>query len=93
MPTVAGAKLERALWVMTFLLAALPLLGWWLFGLFDLDEGFYATVTREMLRTGDWITPHFNGEPWFDLSRKARSIGILAAPAAHHPELLRLVRK
>jgi myo-inositol-1(or 4)-monophosphatase len=33
------------------------------------------------------------GEPWFDLSRKPRSIGILAAPAAHHPELLRLVRK
>jgi myo-inositol-1(or 4)-monophosphatase len=33
------------------------------------------------------------GEPWFDLARKPRSIGILAAPAAHHPELLRLVRK
>ena len=32
------------------------------------------------------------GGPWFDVSRKPRSIGVLAAPAAHHPELLRLIR-
>ena len=32
------------------------------------------------------------GGPWFDVSRKPRSIGVLAAPAAHHAELLRLVR-
>jgi myo-inositol-1(or 4)-monophosphatase len=43
-------------------------------------------------RGGATVT-NLTGEPWFDLSRKARSIGILAAPAAHHPELLRLVRK
>jgi myo-inositol-1(or 4)-monophosphatase len=32
------------------------------------------------------------GGPWFDVSRKPRSIGVLAAPAGHHAELLRLVR-
>jgi myo-inositol-1(or 4)-monophosphatase len=32
------------------------------------------------------------GGPWFDVTRKSRSIGILAAPAAHHAELLALVR-
>jgi myo-inositol-1(or 4)-monophosphatase len=32
------------------------------------------------------------GGPWFDVSRKPRSIGVLAAPAEHHGELLRLVR-
>jgi myo-inositol-1(or 4)-monophosphatase len=32
------------------------------------------------------------GGPWFDLSRKTRTIGVLAAPARHHAELLRLVR-
>jgi len=32
------------------------------------------------------------GGPWFDVSRKPRSIGVLAAPAAHHAELLELVR-
>lgn len=57
---------ERLLWAVTFLLAALPLWGWWLYGLFDLDEGFYASVTAEMLRRGDWITPYYNGEPWFE---------------------------
>jgi myo-inositol-1(or 4)-monophosphatase len=32
------------------------------------------------------------GGTWFDVSRKPRSIGVLAAPAEHHAELLRLVR-
>ena len=31
------------------------------------------------------------GGPWFDVSRKPRSIGVLAAPAVHHAELLRLI--
>jgi myo-inositol-1(or 4)-monophosphatase len=42
-------------------------------------------------RAGATVT-NLAGEPWFDLSRKPRSIGILAAPAAHHPELVRLIR-
>lgn len=33
-----------------------------------------------------------DGGPWFDLSRPTRTIGVLAAPALHHAELLRLVR-
>jgi len=43
-------------------------------------------------RAGATVT-NLAGEPWFDVARKSRSIGILAAPAAHHPALLRLVRK
>ncbi|HTU02901.1 MAG TPA: glycosyltransferase family 39 protein [Candidatus Sulfotelmatobacter sp.] len=35
-------------------------------GLFDADEPAYAQAAREMLRSGDWITPHFNGQPRFD---------------------------
>jgi len=31
------------------------------------------------------------GGPWFDIGRTPRSIGVLAAPSAHQPELLRLV--
>jgi len=34
-----------------------------------------------------------DGGPWFDLSRGPRSIGILAAPPAHHPAMLELVRE
>jgi myo-inositol-1(or 4)-monophosphatase len=33
-----------------------------------------------------------DGGPWFDLTRGPRSIGILAAPVAHHEALLALVR-
>jgi myo-inositol-1(or 4)-monophosphatase len=31
------------------------------------------------------------GGPWFDVGRGPRSIGVLAAPAAHHAELLALI--
>ena len=33
-----------------------------------------------------------DGGPWFDLARGPRSIGVLAAPSAHHATLLDLVR-
>jgi myo-inositol-1(or 4)-monophosphatase len=33
-----------------------------------------------------------DGGPWFDLARETRTIGILAAPPAHYPTLLGLVR-
>jgi 4-amino-4-deoxy-L-arabinose transferase-like glycosyltransferase len=28
----------------------------------DSDEGFYAEAAREMVETGDWLTPHYNYE-------------------------------
>lgn len=42
------------------------MLGWWLTGLLDLDEGFYGAVGAEMNRRGEWITPFYNGRPWFE---------------------------
>lgn len=59
-------KLSATTHGVLWLAALLPLLGWWATGLFDLDEGFYAAVVSEMLRRGDWITPHYNGVPWFE---------------------------
>lgn len=35
-------------------------------GLFDADEPAYAGAAREMLETGDWITPRFNERLRFD---------------------------
>ena len=29
------------------------------------DEAWYAQVSREMLDSDDWLTPRWNGEPWF----------------------------
>ncbi|MBI5708667.1 MAG: glycosyltransferase family 39 protein [Armatimonadetes bacterium] len=57
---------SRRTWLLWLAVASLPLMGFWLYGLFDLDEGFYAAVTSAMLRSGDWITPHYNGTPWFE---------------------------
>ncbi len=42
-------------------------------------------------RGGATVTS-IEGGPWFDFAHAPRSIGILAAPAVHHAELLRLVR-
>jgi 4-amino-4-deoxy-L-arabinose transferase-like glycosyltransferase len=30
------------------------------------DEAWYAQVSRETLRSGQWLTLFWNGEPWFD---------------------------
>jgi 4-amino-4-deoxy-L-arabinose transferase-like glycosyltransferase len=57
---------SRRAWLVTFTFATLPLLGWWLTGLLDLDEGFYGAAAAEMNRRGEWITPFFNGKPFFE---------------------------
>jgi 4-amino-4-deoxy-L-arabinose transferase-like glycosyltransferase len=57
---------ERSRWPLVWLFAVLPLLGWWAYGLFDLDEGFYGAIVAEMNRRGEWITPFYNGKPWFE---------------------------
>ena len=36
------------------------------FGLVGPDEPRYASIAREMARSGDWVTPRLNGEPWFE---------------------------
>lgn len=30
------------------------------------DEPRYASIGREMARSGDWVTPRLDGEPWFE---------------------------
>src|SRR5438094_8699433 len=32
----------------------------------DPDEAHYAETTREMIATGDWWAPQYNGRPFFD---------------------------
>jgi 4-amino-4-deoxy-L-arabinose transferase-like glycosyltransferase len=35
-------------------------------GLVGPDEPRYASIARDMAETGDWITPHLYGKPWFE---------------------------
>jgi|GEM_PF-13866 len=36
------------------------------FTLFDVDEAVFSEATREMMETGDWITPHYNYSNRYD---------------------------
>lgn len=36
-----------------------------LYTLYDNSETNYAAVAQAILRTGDWLTMHYNGQPWF----------------------------
>lgn len=42
----------------------LPSLG--LYPLFDVDEGAFSEATRELLKSGDWISTTLNGAPRYD---------------------------
>jgi len=34
--------------------------------LWDVDEGMHAVTSKEMVLSGDWVTPTFNGQPFYD---------------------------
>lgn len=48
------------------LIAALYLANLTGMGMIGPDEPRYADVGRAMARSGDWITPHLWGQPWFE---------------------------
>jgi 4-amino-4-deoxy-L-arabinose transferase-like glycosyltransferase len=65
----AHGPLARALVSPWVLLAAVLLGFFWQLGsvpLYDLDEGAFTEATREMLESGNYITPHKDGEPRYD---------------------------
>jgi 4-amino-4-deoxy-L-arabinose transferase-like glycosyltransferase len=59
----------RAMTSPWFLLLVVALSFFWQLGavpLYDLDEGAFTEATREMLDSGNFITPHKDGEPRYD---------------------------
>ncbi|MGE5155179.1 MAG: ArnT family glycosyltransferase [Bdellovibrio bacteriovorus] len=66
--TLAGA-LDRVAASPWLLAAALALAFFWQLGavpLYDLDEGAFTEATREMIASGNYITPQKDGEPRYD---------------------------
>lgn len=60
-----GTELRLVL-ILGGLCVALFLVGIGFRPIWDIDEGMHATTAKEMVLTGDWITPTFNGEKFHD---------------------------
>ncbi len=59
-------KIPRLVWPAALLAGFTYLYGLSATGLIGKDEPRYASIAREMARSGDWITPRLWGSPWFE---------------------------
>jgi 4-amino-4-deoxy-L-arabinose transferase-like glycosyltransferase len=55
--------------------------------LWDHDEGIHAAMARNMVETGDWVTPTFNGEGFYDKPALFNWLGALSFEALGFTEL------
>lgn len=65
----AAPRIPHERWLLALVLVTSLILCFGRLGtraLWDQDEGMHAATTLDMLRTGDWVTPHFNGETFYD---------------------------
>src|SRR6266699_3857618 len=79
-------------WLLFLCLAALPL---FFSGLchrgFTDNEGMYAEVAREILRSGDWLTTRINGAPYLNKPPLLFWLSAVVLRVAGQSELPRLI--
>ena len=66
MEAAIAARARGPGWLLWLALAASWLVTLQLRPLLDPDEGRYAEIPREMLASGDWVTPRLNGLQYFE---------------------------
>src|ERR1043165_2900249 len=64
--SAVSAPGRRDLWMLAFAFGALFLATLGRHPLSNPDEGRYAEIPREMIASGDWVTPRLNGVPYFE---------------------------
>ena len=64
--SAAQARAQRLRWWAWVLLAAVWFATLQVRPMFDPDEGRYAEIPREMVATGDWVTPRLDGLKYFE---------------------------
>jgi 4-amino-4-deoxy-L-arabinose transferase-like glycosyltransferase len=80
-------KIPRLLWVVLPLAYLVYFYDLSATGLLGPDEPRYASVSREMARSGDWITPRLWGVPWFEKPALLYWLGGLGFRLGLSPEL------
>jgi 4-amino-4-deoxy-L-arabinose transferase-like glycosyltransferase len=68
MPLLEDGQRGEALRILTLVGLCLFLFGFGLHSrvLWDVDEGMHAVMSKNILLNGDWVTPTFNGENFYD---------------------------
>jgi 4-amino-4-deoxy-L-arabinose transferase-like glycosyltransferase len=80
-------KIPRLLWAVLPLAYVLYFHGLGAVGLLGKDEPRYASVSREMARSGDWVTPRLWGQPWFEKPALTYWMGAAGFRLGLSPEL------
>jgi 4-amino-4-deoxy-L-arabinose transferase-like glycosyltransferase len=80
-------KIPRLVWAVPPLAYLLYFHGLGSVGLLGKDEPRYASVAREMARSGDWVTPRLWGQPWFEKPALTYWMGAVGFRLGLSPEL------